>query len=220
MDRAVIFGASRGLGAELAKQACAAGYPVLGWGRKEKALAEQRERDPLFEYRVADFSKSFGQDEAIRYLLGSEPFSKVFLVVGGGPYGLFQERDWPSHEWALQVSFIFQARVIHALLAARRLEQLILVGSSVAESAADPQAASYCAAKHALRGLYASVRAETPDWDLRLFSPGYMDTEMLPKNAAVRSKGVYSPSVVAGELWTWSLTADYGGHRVYPPHPT
>src|SRR5437868_2530619 len=113
MDRAVILGASRGLGASLAEYAIRQGYPVLGWSRKEEPLRQIRSRFPLFEYRIADFSKPHGQDEAIRYLL-TENYSKVFCVAGGGPFGAFHERPWDSHEWAWQVSFIFAARIIHA----------------------------------------------------------------------------------------------------------
>ncbi|MGE3683995.1 MAG: SDR family NAD(P)-dependent oxidoreductase [Bdellovibrionales bacterium] len=218
MDRAVIFGASRGLGAELTKYACHVDYPVVGWGRKEGPLSLLRDRYPLFEYRLADLASSEGQDQALNYLL-TETYNKVFLVAGGGPYGPFQDHDFKDHLWAWDLTFLFPARVIHALMGAKRLEQLILVGSSVAESEPDPGAASYCAAKHALRGLFTSIHRECPQWDLRLFSPGYMDTELLPKNAAVRKKGVYSTALLARELWTWSLTADKGGHRVYPKHP-
>jgi short-subunit dehydrogenase len=219
MDRAVIFGASRGLGAELAKYICGEGCPVVGWGRKRERLAALHDEQPLFDYRLADFSSAAGQDEAIQYLL-EEEFSKVIFVAGGGPYGPFEKRPWSSHEWAWQVSFLFPARALHAMMAAGRREQAILVGSSIAEAAADPQAASYCAAKHALRGLFDSLRLECPDWDLRLFSPGYMDTDLLPANAAVRQRGVESAARLASELWQWSLSADYGGHKVYPAHPS
>jgi NAD(P)-dependent dehydrogenase (short-subunit alcohol dehydrogenase family) len=106
------------------------------------------------------------------------------------------------------------------LAEARRFVPVILLGSAVAEASADPGAASYCAAKHALKGLIASLRAEIPAWDLRLFSPGYMDTEMLPGNAAARRQGVYSPARMARELWDWSLTPDIGGHKLYPRHPS
>jgi 3-dehydrosphinganine reductase len=218
MDRAVIFGASRGLGAALAQHLCTSGYPVQGWGRKEPALKALRERYPLFEYQVADFSKLYGQDQAIQALLTGN-FSRVFCVAGGGPYGLYGERPWSAHEWAWQVTFLFPAQVLHGLQAAGRRPQVILIGSSVAESEADPRAASYAAAKHALLGLYRSLRAEVPEWDVRLFSPGYMDTDLLPPQASVRAGGVYNPAELAKELWTWCLTADIGGHRVYPKHP-
>ncbi len=220
MDRVVILGASRGLGAELVKYISAqTRFLVLGFGRKEPQLSALKDHFPLFEYQIADFSTAKGQDQAIRYLI-EENYSKVICVAGGGPYGLFHERAMRDHDWGWEVTFRFPARVIHAMLVAKRSEQLILVGSSVAESEPDPLAASYSAAKHALKGLFASVRVENPGWDLRLLSPGYMDTDLLPKNAAVRKGGVYDPAQIALELWTWSLSTDNSGHRLYPKHPT
>ena len=44
MDRAIIFGASRGLGAELVRHIAGFGYPVVGFGRKEAPLKELREK--------------------------------------------------------------------------------------------------------------------------------------------------------------------------------
>lgn len=220
MDRAVILGASRGLGAELVREISNSSFSAFGFGRKEPALQALKDRHPLFDYRIADFSLRHGQEEVIRFLL-QENFSKIFCVAAGGPYGLFQEREWKDHQWAWEVSFVFHARVLHALLAAQKLQtQVIVIGSSIAESEPDPQAASYCAAKHALKGLVRTLRVENPSWDLRLFSPGYMDTEMLPRHAAVRQQGVYDPARVAHELWLWSLSADDTGHKVYPKHPS
>ncbi|MGZ3721799.1 MAG: SDR family NAD(P)-dependent oxidoreductase [Bdellovibrionales bacterium] len=220
MERVIVLGASRGLGGELVKYISAAGLPVIGFGRKLTPLEALRDIYPTFDFQLADFSTPKGQDDAIRFLLEGN-YSKVICVAGGGPYGPYQERAMKDHQWAWEVSFHFQARLIHAMLVAdRRQEQLILVGSAVAESEPDKLAASYCAAKHALKGLVTTVRLENPEWDIRLFSPGYMDTELLPANAAVRQLGVYSPATMAQELWTWSLSADKTGHKVYPKHPS
>lgn len=219
MDRVVILGASRGLGAELVKYISAESTcAVFGFGRKDAPLQALQDRFPLFEYQLADFSLSLGQNEVVRYLR-EEDYSKVICVAGGGPYGRFEERAWKDHQWAWEVTFQFPALVLHTLLAAKRDVQVIMVGSAVAEAAPDPFGASYAAAKHALKGLVMSVRAENPEWDLRLFSPGYMNTEMLPKNAAVRQRGVYEPSQIAQELWQWSLAATEDGHKLYSPHP-
>lgn len=220
MDRTVIFGASRGLGAELAKFVAGQGINVTGFARKEDRLKKISESFPFFEHHVADVSIEQNQERALNLLFELTNVTKIFCVVGGGPYGPFQKRAFKDHEWAWQVTYVFAARLVHAVLSRPAPRpQVILIGSSVAESAPDPMAASYCAAKHALFGLYKSLKAEAPDFDLRLFSPGYMDTELLPSNAAQRKLGVFDPAVLAQELWTWSLTADIGGHKVYPHHP-
>src|SRR5207249_853394 len=91
MDRVIVFGASRGLGAELVKHISTTGYPVVGFGRKEPQLKALREKYPLFEYQIADFSTRSGQDEALRFL-AAENYSKVICVAGGGPYGPYHER--------------------------------------------------------------------------------------------------------------------------------
>jgi NAD(P)-dependent dehydrogenase (short-subunit alcohol dehydrogenase family) len=117
------------------------------------------------------------------------------------------------------VSYRAHARLLHALARARRFEQVILIGSAVAEADGDPGAASYAAAKHALRGLYKSLRLDYPQWDVRLCSPGYMDTALLPPQARARAKGVYDPAQVASEIWLWASSTDIGGHKVYPKHP-
>ncbi len=171
-----------------------------------------------FEYQIADLARPEGQDQVIRALLDGDQ-AKIFCVAGGGPYGPFGGPQWKDHEWAWEVSFRSHARVLHALAQAKRFDQVILIGSSVAENSGDAGAASYASAKHALRGLYASLRLDYPRWDVRMCSPGYMDTSLLPLNAEVRSEGVYDPRQVAQEIWDWSNTADIGGHKVYPKHP-
>lgn len=222
MGRTVILGASRGLGAQLVKRACADGAEVFGMARKEMPLAALAAEYPGFAYQSSDFAKPEQQALAIGTLLSMD-FDRLFYIAAGGPYGAFGERGWKDHQWAMEVSFLFPARLLHALAARARggepLPPVVLIGSSVAESAGDPGAVSYAAAKHALKGLYCSLRLEMPDWDIRLFSPGYMDTDMLPQNAPARQGGVHAPRTMAGELWKWALGPDKGGHRVYPKHP-
>ena len=218
MKRTIILGASRGLGAELVRQSVADRIPTTGFARKELPLKNLSRESDLFEYRIADLTKPEGQDTVIRYLL-EQDYDKVFCVAGGGAYQPFGQANWRDHDWAWEVTFRAHARVLHALAQDKRYPQVVLIGSSIAEQAGDKSAASYASAKHALKGLYSSVRLDYPDWDLRLFSPGYMDTSMLPAHAEVRKGGVYNPIDVAYELWTWSNDTDIGGHKVYPAHP-
>ena len=119
----------------------------------------------------------------------------------------------------MAVTYQFPARLLHALASLDHPPPVVLIGSAIAESNADPGAASYAAAKHALKGLWSSLRFEYPNWDLRLFSPGYLDTELLPAHSGPRQLGVYQVNTVAKELLEWAQGPDIGGHRVYPRHP-
>lgn len=124
----------------------------------------------------------------------TEPEVLVYFP-GGGPWGLYSEKSYKDHEWAFRVTFLTGSRLLHWVLAEKRggalpkLRQICFIGSAIAESQIDPKAASYCAAKHALKGLVTTVQSElkeNPLIDLRLFSPPYIDTELLPANAAPR----------------------------------
>jgi NAD(P)-dependent dehydrogenase (short-subunit alcohol dehydrogenase family) len=214
MERVAIMGASRGLGRELVDVAIEAGADVLAFSRRPAT-----DFPAGVQHHAVDFSREEGQLAVLEGLKAEPELTRIFLLAGGGPFGDYGSRQWKDHLWAWQVSFLFSARVVHALMAAQRNIPIVLCGSSVAESAGDPGAASYASAKHALLGLYASLRLERPDWDIRLFSPGYMDTDLLPKGAPVRALGVWPPGQVAKELWSWALGPDKGGHRVYPKHP-
>ncbi len=92
--------------------------------------------------------------------------------------------------WCLNTTFLYPAELLHHLLSEKTkwpfLRNVILVGSAVAEEAPDPGAASYAAAKHALKGLVATLQLESASPQIQLFSPGYMQTDMLPLHSKPR----------------------------------
>lgn len=204
MEHVAIFGASRGLGQSLARHISEKDIRVSGFSRK----------GPF----ASDFTTEAGCLTVEKFLL-EDPPDRIFFMAAGGPFGAFESKAWKDHQWAWNLTFLFPARILHFLLKHNLKPQTILIGSSVAENAGDQNAASYCAAKHALLGLYRTLRLENPDWDLRLYSPGYMDTPLLPPHAAVRNQGIHSPEAVARELWQWSLTGERGGHKMAARHP-
>lgn len=202
-----ILGASRGLGLSLTRGLLKQNNIQLFLSsRKVMTIdAPVRAHDTLL---AADFSKVQEQDLVLQKLQIFSPHI-IFYVAGGGPFGPYEDKKWFDHEWAFEVTFKFAARTLHAGLAWPELKQMIVVGSEVAESKPDAGAASYAAAKHALRGLISTLQIEQKNLknpkDIRLFSAPYMLTDMLPANAWPRQQGLAKdPDAVALLLWQYS----------------
>lgn len=134
---------------------------------------------------------------------------RIFYFAGGGPHGVFASKKFSDHMWAMNVSYLAFANILHFVLnqfSNLKHLQIIAIGSSIAESKPDYHAASYSAAKHALKGLISSIQLEYSQADVRLFSPGYMKTKMLPPMAWVYQLNglAASPKQVASILSEWS----------------
>ncbi|MCB9073273.1 MAG: SDR family oxidoreductase [Bdellovibrionaceae bacterium] len=208
MSKIFVIGGRRGLGKAI----------VDTWGEmqpQDVCCVTSRKADPRVQF-VCDLSRQDQVGELLDKMDQEKP-ERVFCVAGAGPYGSYLKKEWKDHDWALQVSLLSPLRITHHCLRADYCQQIILVGSSVAESSPDPQASSYSAAKHGLKGFVASVRGEELGGkDLRLFSPPYMDTDMLPVNAAAReAHTIYSPVDVGREFVHWALDPQAAWHKVY-----
>lgn len=193
--RVALLGGRRGLGAQVTGLLKAQGAPG-------QVLVISRRTDPGF-----DFSKKEEWPHLLEYL-DNLNLTHLWYFAGGGPYGPFQKKDWKDHEWAWNVSFLCPAWLLHHQLRRSSLRQFVIVGSAVAGEGPDPLSSSYASAKHALRGLVTSIQAEevrNPPLDLRLYSPGYMDTDLLPPSALPRQRpgGVASPEAVAEHFVQW-----------------
>ncbi|MGE3973321.1 MAG: hypothetical protein AB7F59_02210 [Bdellovibrionales bacterium] len=197
-EKILFLGASRGLGAatlELVRQS----LPQV-----QTLLMSRRPQEFQGQSMVANFSKPEDQKKVLEVLSEFQP-TRIFYFAGGGPFGPLQEKEWKDHQWALDVSLLFPAQLIHRCLQTpQNLKQMIFIGSSVAETKPDPFAASYAMAKHGLLGLISSLQGEALNLDLRLFSPHYMDTELLPKNAWPRQNvGLWKVEEVAKLFCHW-----------------
>lgn len=211
-----VLGASRGLGRAFSELLMdnSSGCKFLFVARKKDKLVELIRPSLEVEVMAADFTNLSQQESVLQKINDFSPDRCVYFAAGG-PYGLFQDKDWKDHEWALKVSFLFPARLLHFLLQKKLCKQLVFIGSSVAEDQVDPKAASYSAAKHGLKGLVTTVQQELLNstnvgkLDLRLFSPGYMDTELLPCNARARQCGaIVTAHEIAEKLSEWILKND------------
>lgn len=205
MEKFILLGASRGLGwcvyQQLAKKNLQDQF-LLSSRKIENRKSEVTTNTQLV---AADYSRSEMDFDFLQKLADFKPSVLVYFA-GGGPYGLFQEKKWSDHLWSLRTSFLFPAELIHNIYAQpakwSHLKKVLLIGSQVAEDKADPKASSYSAAKHALRGLVDSINAEQKcNPQLLLFSPPYMQTDMLPANSHPRlTDSAENPLVVADRL--------------------
>lgn len=194
MEKVLALGASRGLGASVVKR--------LSENANLEVVSVSRKADKF----KLDFSKPDEQKKVFELIREVQP-TRIFYFAGGGPFGKFADKEWKDHQWSLEVNFLFPARLLnHVMKNNLGLKQIVFVGSLVAENKAHPMAASYGAGKSAMRALLESVNTEEKNSvDIRLFSPGYMDTEMLPKNAYPRREGMklLSPNFVAEKFCEW-----------------
>ena len=209
MESIAFLGCSRGLGKQVCLQAQIEfenSFSLLV-ARNSELLSElslSLEKDS--HWQSLDFSKEDSVEKTVE-LLKKHSIKKLCYFAAGGPYGNFADKKWKDHMWSLQVSFLTPARLLHACLSDSelKLEQVIFIGSTVADSRPDPMASSYAASKHGLKGLVSTVIAEKPGMDLRFFRPGYMDTDLLPANTAPRlEKSVLDPKEVAWKFWQWT----------------
>jgi short-subunit dehydrogenase len=219
MQKWAVLGASRGLGKSFALEAARSNCVsnLLLVSRKAELLRDvARECGPLAQIRTFDFTRKEHQSELLRALESYAP-THLAYIAGGGPYGAYGKKAYSAHRWAFELCFLFPSHVIHHAMTElhqKGLVQMIVVGSSIAENKPDPNAASYSASKHALSGLIKSIHAEGCPIDLRLLSPGYIDTGLLPPGADARQQAVplLKPEDVAKQMWQWSQNQSNSFH--------
>lgn len=216
-NRIAILGSSRGLGLAISQYFAKQNSKtqLLLASRKIKNTMAQLKSSDFFNLEptqinsfTCDFSISDNLDPLLNELWQFKP-NKIFYVSGGGPFGDYQTKGWKDHQWALNVNLLFPAELLHRVMSTpvhfKELTQIVFVGSAIAENRPDPKSASYATAKHGLKGLISSIQKEEPDIDIRLFSPGYIDTQLLPPNAWPRQaqNKIHKTETLAQILYNW-----------------
>ncbi len=184
-----ILGASRGLGkcllGELQKISPESSYFISS--RKIALLEKLKGHYSNLQILECDFTGDTSQ--LFSSLKEFQP-THIICNAGGGVHGKFHEKNWKDHLWTLKLNLIFPMELAHFCLSQlTQLEQLSFVGSAIAESAPDENASSYCTSKHGLRGFVKTLQIEN-NLDIRLISPPYMETDMLPLGSWPRREGL------------------------------
>ncbi len=183
-DRVAILGSSRGLGWSVYKELVSQFPEIQFFLSSRKILDRQAEISDRTRLYAQDFSKAPVQAHFFNLLREFKP-TRLIYVAGGGPHGPFAKKKWTDHMWSLTTSFLYPAELLHLILSQIEnwpdLQSVVFVGSQIAEANPDENAASYAASKHALKGLISTVQLENKSKpQVLLFSPGYMQTDLLP----------------------------------------
>ncbi|MFW0793102.1 SDR family oxidoreductase [Gordonia sp. CPCC 205515] len=176
MPTALITGASRGLGAEIARQLAPTHDLLLG-GRPSAeldALATSLDGASTFAVELTDHDEMEAATEAISSL-------DVLVHNAGIASSLEFIEDTPAEEWRqiLEVNVIAAAELTRQLLPALRpVHGHVVFINSGAGRRVNARWTPYAASKFALRALADGLRAEEPDLRVTSIYPGRIDTEM------------------------------------------
>jgi len=217
--RAIVTGASSGIGAATARALAAAGAEVVLVGRDEARLAAVQAQCPGSRSVQLDVRDAAAVHAALSGV-GAD------LVVNNAGLALGSEKlpDGDPAEWAVVVdtNLMGVLHVLHATLPAMRQAgrgDHVLLGS-VAGRQVYPGGNVYCATKHAVRALYEAQRLDLAGSGVRVSTvdPGMVETGFAGvrfRGDAERAKAVYqgmtplSPADVADAI-LWVVTR--------PPH--
>lgn len=186
-----VTGATRGLGAAIAKAALDAGDKVVVSGRRieplQNAFADYGERVLAVALDVTDESQALSAVEA-----AVARFGRIDILVNNAGYGqlapfednLASEAD---KQFATNVFGVFN--VCRAVLPVMRLQRSgkVFNVSSMGGVVGMGGAALYCASKFAVEGFSESLAQEVAQFDIKvtLVEPGVFRTDFLDPSSAV-----------------------------------
>ncbi len=180
----LITGAARGMGADIAKAALAAGDAVVATGRDPEAVkAALGPSDELLAVTL-DVTKPGDATAAVEAAV--ERFGRIDVLVNNAANfyaGFFEELTPEQMDRQLAASLIGPMNVTRAVLPVMRRQRSghIITISSSAGLAGFVFGTAYSASKFGIEGWMESLRQEVADFGIHttIVNPGYFRTELL-----------------------------------------
>lgn len=186
MKNVLILGGSKGLGKTIKDEF---GDKALSVSRSDEVKVDLSKPESL---------------ETLKEIIDATSFDVIFYCAGGGPHGDYFSKPSHAHEWAYQVNFFRPTEIAHYLKSISFKGLFVYIGSAIAERSVSKKSLSYSMSKKS--SLFTLLLMPEQDLKVRVFSPPYMNTALLPKNSWPRveaSELVLETKEVADELLSW-----------------
>ncbi|MDS9470156.1 SDR family NAD(P)-dependent oxidoreductase [Paracoccus sp. MBLB3053] len=182
-QRIWIMGASEGIGAELARQWSGHGADLILSARSEDALASIAAEIGGAEVLPADVTDPASLCRAAEAIASRGSIDRAITLAALYEPGQVMQVDPELAARIVEVNMTGTFNFVRAAVPLLRPGgQLVLTGS-IAGYVGLPQAQIYSATKAGVTNLAETLRAElAPQVDVRLISPGFVDTRMTRKN--------------------------------------
>jgi NAD(P)-dependent dehydrogenase (short-subunit alcohol dehydrogenase family) len=190
----LITGAGRGMGADFAKAALAAGHAVVATGRNSDAVSRALGKSNDLLSVTLDVTNLADAEAAARAAV--DRFGRIDVLVNNAASfyaGYFEELTPEQFERQLSVSLIGPMNVTRAVLPVMRKQRsghIISISSSAGLAAGYDFASAYAASKFGLEGWMDSLQAEVAPFGITttVVNPGFFRTELLTDQSTTYAK--------------------------------
>jgi NAD(P)-dependent dehydrogenase (short-subunit alcohol dehydrogenase family) len=204
-----ITGAGRGMGAEFAKAALAAGHNVVATGRDPDAVAEALgEADDLLVLKL-DVTRTHEAEAAVTAAV--DRFGRIDVLINNAASfeaGFFEELTPVQIERQLAVSLMGPMNVTRAVLPTMRRQRSghVIAISSLAGLAGFEYNTAYAASKFAVDGWMESLAPEIAPFGIHttVVNPGFFRTELLTQESTN-----YAPATIDDYAERNAATRDF-----------
>ena len=184
-----ITGAGRGMGADFAKAALAAGHAVVATGRNSDAVSNALGQSNDLLSVTLDVTRRTDAEAAVRAAI--DRFGRIDVLVNNAASfyaGYFEELTPEQFERQLSVSLIGPMNVTRAVLPVMRKQRsghIISISSSAGLAAGFDFVSAYAASKFGLEGWMESLHAEVAPFGISttVVNPGFFRTELLTEQS-------------------------------------
>ena len=184
-----ITGAGRGMGADFAKAALAAGHTVVATGRNSDAVSKALGQSNDLLSVTLDVTRLADAVAAVRAAI--DRFGRIDVLVNNAATffaGYFEELTPEQFERQLAVSLIGPMNVTRAVLPVMRKQRsghIISISSSAGLAAGFDFVSAYAASKFGLEGWMESLQAEVAPFGISttIVNPGFFRTELLTQQS-------------------------------------